>query len=153
MYHAGRGLTRARRYRNALIRLSHHCFAQGQSLAHTVFTHEIPCSRKTLYNYIDQVFLLLKTSIYAARYVLKCKPRKLVQGSAWLQKNSVGRTHENFQNSFRKILIFQLSNLDTVEGGWDNSTQVFLTIFFRNCSLYAYFCAAREITGPGSESF
>ena len=29
--------------------------------------------------------------------------------------------------------------LDTVEGGRDNSTQAFLTIFFRNCSLMLIF--------------
>ena len=68
--------------------------AQGQSLAHiyAFHGHEIPCSQKdALQLYRPRRFLLLRTSICAARCVTNDKPRKtVVQGHrAWLQKNSV----------------------------------------------------------------
>ena len=91
LYHAGRGLTRLLPISQCLIRLSHHCLPRDSHwrtfMPFTDTRFLVPERRSTIISI--RVFLLLKTSIYAARYVTNASQEKLVQGSAWLQKNSV----------------------------------------------------------------
>ncbi|WPC43679.1 helix-turn-helix domain-containing protein [Clostridium sp. JS66] len=51
---------------------------QGQSLAHIYAFHgqEIPCSRRTLYNYIDKGVFTAKNIDLRRKVRYKCKPRK-----------------------------------------------------------------------------
>ena len=112
--------------------------AQGQSLAHiyAFHGHEIPCSRKTLYNYIDQGVFTAKNIDLRRKVRYKCKPRKTgTRVSLAAKEFRIGRTYENFQKFIQENPDIPVVELDTVEGGRDNSTQAFLTIFFRNCSL------------------
>ena len=116
--------------------------AQGQSLAHiyAFHGHEIPCSRKTLYNYIDQGVFTAKNIDLRRKVRYKCKPRKTgTRVSLAAKEFRIGRTYENFQKSIQENPDIPVVELDTVEGGRDNSTQAFLTIFFRNCSLMLIF--------------
>ena len=86
-----RGLTRLLPISQCLIRLSHHCLPRDSHwrtfMPFTDTRFLVPERRSTIISI--RVFLLLKTSIYAARYVTNASQEKLVQGSAWLQKNSV----------------------------------------------------------------
>lgn len=112
--------------------------AQGQSLAHiyAFHGHEIPCSRKTLYNYIDQGVFTAKNIDLRRKVRYKCKPRKAgTRVSLAAKEFRIGRTYEDFQKFIQENPDIPVVELDTVEGGRDNSTQAFLTIFFRNCSL------------------
>lgn len=116
--------------------------AQGQSLAHiyAFHGHEIPCSRKTLYNYIDQGVFTAKNIDLRRKVRYKCKPRKTgTRVSLAAKEFRIGRTYEDFQKFIQKNPDLPIVELDTVEGGRDNSTQAFLTIFFRNCSLMLIF--------------
>ena len=116
--------------------------AQGQSLAHiyAFHGHEIPCSRKTLYNYIDQGVFTAKNIDLRRKVRYKCKPRKTgTRVSLAAKEFRIGRTYENFQKFIQENPDIPVVELDTVEGGRDNSTQAFLTIFFRNCSFMLIF--------------
>lgn len=116
--------------------------AQGQSLAHiyAFHGHEIPCSRKTLYNYIDQGVFTAKNIDLRRKVRYKCKPRKTgTRVSLAAKEFRIGRTYEDFQKFTQENPDIPVVELDTVEGGRDNSTQAFLTIFFRNCSLMLIF--------------
>ena len=116
--------------------------AQGQSLAHiyAFHGHEIPCSRKTLYNYIDQGVFTAKNIDLRRKVRYKCKPRKTgTRVSLAAKEFRIGRTYEDFQKFIQENPDIPVVELDTVEGGRDNSTQAFLTIFFRNCSLMLIF--------------
>ena len=116
--------------------------APGQSLAHiyAFHGHEIPCSRKTLYNYIDQGVFTAKNIDLRRKVRYKCKPRKTgTRVSLAAKEFRIGRTYENFQKFIQENPDIPVVELDTVEGGRDNSTQAFLTIFFRNCSLMLIF--------------
>ena len=116
--------------------------AQGQSLAHiyAFHGHEIPCSRKTLYNYIDQGVFTAKNIDLRRKVRYKCKPRKTgTRVSLAAKEFRIGRTYEDFQKFIQKNPDIPVVELDTVEGGRDNSTQAFLTLFFRNCSLMLIF--------------
>lgn len=116
--------------------------AQGQSLAHiyAFHGHEIPCSRKTLYNYIDQGVFTAKNIDLRRKVRYKCKPRKTgTRVSLAAKEFRIGRTYEDFQKFIQENPDIPVVELDTVEGGRYNSTQAFLTIFFRNCSLMLIF--------------
>lgn len=116
--------------------------AQGQSLAHiyAFHGHEIPCSRKTLYNYIDQGVFTAKNIDLRRKVRYKCKPRKTgTRVSLAAKEFRIGRTYEDFQKFIQENPDIPVVELDTVEGGRNNSTQAFLTIFFRNCSLMLIF--------------
>lgn len=116
--------------------------AQGQSLAHiyAFHGHEIPCSRKTLYNYIDQGVFTAKNIDLRRKVRYKCKPRKTgTRVSLAAKEFRIGRTYEDFQKFIQENPDIPVVELDTIEGGRDNSTQAFLTIFFRNCSLMLIF--------------
>lgn len=116
--------------------------AQGQSLAHiyAFHGHEIPCSRKTLYNYIDQGVFTARNIDLRRKVHYKCKPRKTgTRISLSAKEFRIGRTYEDFQKFMQSNPDTPVAELDTVEGGRENSTQAFLTIFFRNCSLMLIF--------------
>lgn len=115
---------------------------QGQSIAHiyAFHGHEIPCSRKTLYNYIDQGVFTARNMDLRRKVRYKCKPRKTgTRISLAAKEFRVGRTYEDFQKYIQKNPSLSVVEMDTVEGGRENSTQAFLTMFFRNCSLMLIF--------------
>lgn len=115
---------------------------KGQSLAHiyAFHGHEIPCSRKTLYNYIDQGVFTARNIDMRRKVRYKCKPRKKgTRISLAAKEFRIGRTYEDFQKYIQANPEIPVVELDTVEGGRDNSTQAFMTMLFRNCSLMLIF--------------
>ncbi len=115
---------------------------QGQSLAHiyAFHGHEIPCSRKTLYNYIDKGVFTAKNIDLRRRVRYKCKPRKAgTRVSLAAKQFRIGRTYEEFKKYVQMNPMVPIVEMDTVEGGRENSTQAFLTMLFRNCSLMLIF--------------
>lgn len=111
---------------------------KGQSLAHIYSTHasEIPCCRKTLYNYIDK-------SVFSARNIdlrrrVRYKVRKkATRVSLSFREFRVERTYEDFQKIMREHPDTAVVEMDTVEG--TKGGKVFLTMFFRSCSLMLVF--------------
>lgn len=115
---------------------------QGQSLAHIYAFHgrEIPCSRRTLYNYIDKGVLTAKNIDLRRKVRYKCNPRKRgTRISLVAREFRIGRTYEDFQKYMREHPNVPVVEMDTVEGGHGNSKQAFLTMLFRNCSLMLIF--------------
>lgn len=111
---------------------------KGQSIAHIYANHaeEINCSRRTLYNYIDQ-------SVFTARNIdmrrrVKYKIRKTpTQSSVKNREYREGRNYEHFQALMKADPNINVVEMDTVEGV--KCGKVLLTIMFRNCSLMLAF--------------
>lgn len=111
---------------------------KGQSVAHIYATHKehLPCSKRTLYSYIDSNFLTVK-NIDLPRKV-RYKPRR--SKKARELPNAVyrdGRTYVDFENYISQNPEVNVVEMDTVEGG--NSGKVVLTLYFRNCSFMLVF--------------
>lgn len=115
---------------------------QGQSLAHIYahHGHEIPCSRRTLYNYIDKGVFSARNIDLRRRVRYKCKERKKGTRISLLARQfRIGRTYDDFCAALKRDPSVPVVEMDTVEGGRGNSKQAFLTMFFRNCSLMLCF--------------
>ena len=111
---------------------------KGQSVAHIYATHKVhlPCSKRTLYSYIDSNLLTVK-NIDLPRKV-KYKPRrskKVRELSNAVYRD--GRTYIDFENYISQNTEVNVVEMDTVEGG--HSGKVFLTLYFRNCSFMLVF--------------
>lgn len=113
---------------------------KGQSIAHIYAHHasEIPCCRKTLYNYIDKsVFTARNIDLRRrVRYKVRKSPTRI---SLSAREFRIGRTYEEFQKLMKENPQTPVVEMDTVEGGKGTGSKVFLTMFFRNCSLMLIF--------------
>ncbi|NSB31215.1 IS30 family transposase [Clostridium saccharoperbutylacetonicum] len=120
---------------------------QGQSLAHIYahHGHEIPCCRRTLYNYIDKGVFTAKNIDLRRRVRYKCKERKKgTRISLSAREFRIGRTYDDFCTLLKTIPGSQVVEMDTVLGGHGNGRQAFLTMLFRNCSLMLIFVLAEK---------
>jgi IS30 family transposase len=120
---------------------------QGQSLAHIYahHGHEIPCSRRTLYNYIDKGVFTARNIDLRRRVRYKIKERKKgTRISLSAREFRIGRTYEDFCSLLKKSPETSVVEMDTVEGGRGNGKQAFLTMLFRNCSLMLIFVLAEK---------
>ena len=78
---------------------------QGQSLAHIYahHGHEIPCSRRTLYNYIDKGIFTARNIDLRRRVRYKCKERKKgTRISLSAREFRINRTYEDFCTLLKK---------------------------------------------------
>mgnify|MGYP000501254037 CR=1 FL=1 len=115
---------------------------KGQSMAHIYahHGHEIPCSRRTLYNYIDKGVFSARNIDLRRRVRYKSKVRKTGTRISLLSKEfRIGRMYDDFQKLLKDTPDINVVEMDTVEGGKGNSKKVLLTMFFRNCSLMLIF--------------
>lgn len=120
---------------------------QGQSMAHIYahHGHEIPCCRRTLYNYIDKGVFEAKNIDMRRRVRYKCKERrKGTRISLSARKFRINRTYEDFSSLMKNTPATRVVELDTVEGGRGNSRQAFMTMLFRNCSLMLIFVLSEK---------
>ncbi len=111
---------------------------KGQSIAHIYAHHaeEIGCSRRTLYNYIDQSVLTARNLDLRRR--VKYKQRKAsTRTSIKDRAYREGRNYPDFQKLIKDHPDLSIVEMDTVEGR--KGGKVFLTILFRNCSLMLIF--------------
>lgn len=100
----------------------------------------VPGIQTTLYNYIDQGVFSARNIDLRRKVRYKCKPRKSgTRISLAAKEFRIGRTFEDFLKYTKENPMVPIVEMDTVEGGRDNSKQAFLTIFFRNCSLMLIF--------------
>lgn len=113
---------------------------KGQSIAHIYAHHgfEIPCCRKTLYNYIDKSLFDARNIDLRrrVRYKLRKKSNRVSLIAREFRK---GRTYEEFQKLLRDNPPTNVVEMDTVEGSKLNGKKVLLTMMFRNCSLMLIF--------------
>ena len=104
---------------------------KGQSISHIYKTHDIPCTRATLYRYVSNNYFSVGP-IDLPRKV-RMKKRKQKKGEP---KNTLARTNRTY-NDFQKYIElhpdFPIVEMDTVEG--IKGGRVLLTLLFRPSKL------------------
>lgn len=112
---------------------------QGQSIAHIYAVHrnEIPCSVKTLYNYIDMGILTARNIDLPKK--VKYKPRKRKRKEPEIDYACrEGRTYKDFLEYMEKNGETNVVELDTVHGARAKGS-VMMTMLLRNTSLMLIF--------------
>lgn len=103
---------------------------KGQSLSHIYATHaeKIPCSIRTVYDYIEQG--LLSASNLDLRRKVSYKKRKKASTTPCNYRYRQGRTYEDFIRFTGENPEINIAEMDTVEGKKGES-KVLLTIYLR----------------------
>jgi IS30 family transposase len=109
----------------------------GQSIPVIYFSHaeEIPCSIRTLYNYVDDCYLTAR-NIDMPRKV-RFKPRYSHGDSRNREAFAVGRSYTDFQKYIEAHPYANICEMDTVIGA--RGGKVLLTLLLRSCSLLIAF--------------
>lgn len=112
---------------------------KGQSIAHIFASHadEIPCSRRTLYNYIEKGILGAK-NIDLPRKVRYKPRRKKYKAPVKEPDYRKNRTYLDFQKYMEQHPEANVVEMDTVQGS-RCGTAAILTMLFRNCNLMIAF--------------
>lgn len=115
---------------------------KGQPLGHIYATHaaEISCSRRTLYNYVDQRLLVARNVDLPRRVRFKRRYRKS-RKEGYNDINQSYRNRRTFKDFERFIEAHpdvEVVEMDTVKGNI-NGGKVFLTMLFRNSSFMLIF--------------
>lgn len=108
---------------------------QGQSISHIYKTHDIPCSRATLYKYIS-LNCFSVGPIDLPRKV-KLKKRKSKKKETKDTKARFNRTYEDFKKYTEQNPDIPIVEMDTVEG--IKGGRVLLTMLFRKSKLMIAF--------------
>jgi transposase, IS30 family len=110
---------------------------RGQSIAHIYAKHaeDIPCSSRTLYNYIANNLLSVKNIDLPrkVRYKPRKKHKKPIRDAIWLE----GRKYSDFTKYLEENSDTSVVEMDTVEGV--KGGKVLLTMLFRNSRLMIAF--------------
>ena len=106
-----------------------HIFASNQE--------SVPCSIRTLYNYIDQgYFTAINLDLpRKVRYKKRRQVRREPDNTGYRKD----RSYQDFERYLEKFPDTNVVELDVVEGAGGKSEQVLLTMLFRNCSLMLIF--------------
>lgn len=116
---------------NNLDRIISPLIKQGQSISHIYKTHDIPCSRSTLYKYIDNNCFSVG-SIDLPRKV-RLKKRKQRKAETKDTSARTNRTYEDFTKYIEQNPELPIVEMDTVEG--IKGGRVLLTLLFRSSRL------------------
>lgn len=108
---------------------------QGQSISHIYKTHDINCSRSTLYKYVDNNCFSIGP-IDLPRKV-RLKKRKQKKSEKKDTKARTNRTYEDFQKYTEQNPELPIVEMDTVEG--IKGGRVLLTLLFRSSRLMLAF--------------
>lgn len=108
---------------------------QGQSISHIYKTHDIPCSRASIYKYVSNNCFSVGP-IDLPRKV-KLKKRKEKRKEPKDTKARQNRTYENFLKYIEQHPDTSIVEMDTVEG--TKGRRVLLTFLFRNSRLMLAF--------------
>lgn len=116
---------------------------QGQSPYMLLQNHpEIPCSEKTLYNYIESGALSVKNIDLPKK--VKYKIRSSGSSDAVDKTIYEGRTYRDFQSFLKEFPDTSITEMDTVTG-CEGSRKVLLTFHFDCCSfMMAYLLDSKE---------
>ena len=113
---------------------------KGQSLSHIYKTHDIPCTRATLYNYLSKNCFSVGP-IDLPRKV-RMKKRKQKKTEAKDTNARTNRTYEDFQKYIELHPELPIVEMDTVEG--IKGGKVLLTLLFRNSRLMLAFILSEK---------
>lgn len=111
----------------------------GQPLSHIYASNQdsVPCSIRTLYNYIDQgYFTALNLDLpRKVRYKKRRKARRDPDNTCYRED----RSYQDFEKYMENHPDTNVVELDVVEGAGGKSEKVLLTMLFRNCNLMLIF--------------
>ena len=111
----------------------------GQPLSHIYASNQdsVPCSIRTLYNYIDQgYFTALNLDLpRKVRYKKRRKARRDPDNTGYRED----RSYQDFEKYMENHPDTNVVELDVVEGAGGKSEKVLLTMLFRNCNLMLIF--------------
>ena len=108
---------------------------KGQSISHIYQTHDIPCSRSTLYRYLSKnCFSVGPIDLPRKVRMKKRKERRIEPKDTKARTN---RTYEDFQKYIELHPELPIVEMDTVEGV--KGGRVLLTFLFRNSRLMLAF--------------
>lgn len=112
---------------------------QGQSIAHIYCVHkdEIPCSMKTLYNYINQNILTIRNIDLPKKVKYKVRKKKRADNKTNFTYRE-NRTYKDLQDYISEHPYENVVELDTVHGS-NKKGKVLLTMLFRNCNFMLIF--------------
>lgn len=108
---------------------------QGQSISHIYQTHDIPCSRSTLYRYLAKNCFSVGPIDLPRKVRMKKRKEKRTQPKD--TKARTNRTYEDFQKYIELHPDLPIVEMDTVEG--TKSSKVLLTLLFRSSRLMLAF--------------
>lgn len=109
---------------------------QGQSISHIYKTHDINCSRSTLYNYVsNNCFSIGPIDLPRKVRLKKRKKKKAIEKKD--SKARINRTYEDFQKYIEQNPELPIVEMDTVEGV--KGGRVLLTFLFRSSRLMLAF--------------
>ena len=108
---------------------------KGQSISHIYQTHDFPCTRSTLYNYLSKNYFSVGP-IDLPRKV-RMKKRKQRKTETKDTQARTNRTYEDFQKYIEQHPELPIVEMDTVEG--KKGGKVLLTLLFRNSRLMLAF--------------
>lgn len=108
---------------------------QGQSISHIHRTHDISCSKATLYNYLDKNCFSVGALDLPRK--VRLKKRKKAKSTPKETKARIGRTYEDFQKYTAEHPELPIVEMDTVEG--KKGGKVLLTLLFRSSRLMLAF--------------
>lgn len=108
---------------------------QGQSISHIYQTHDIPCSRSTLYRYLAKNCFSVGPLDLPRK--VRMKKRKEKRTKLKDTKAKTNRTYEDFQKYIELHPDLPIVEMDTVEG--TKGGKVLLTLLFRASRLMLAF--------------
>jgi len=108
---------------------------KGQSLSHIYKTHDIPCTRATLYNYLSKNCFSVGPIDLPRKVRMKKRKQKKTEAKATTARTN--RTYEDFQEYIELHPELPIVEMDTVEG--IKGGRVLLTFLFRSSRLMLAF--------------
>jgi len=113
---------------------------QGQSISHIHKTHDISCTRATLYNYLAKNCFSVGNLDLPRK--VRLKKRKKAKTTPKETKARNGRTYEDFKKFIEDNPDLPIVELDTVEG--KKGGKVLLTMLFRSSRLMLAFIRSNK---------
>lgn len=120
---------------NSLDRIVSPLVQKGQSISHIHKTHDLPCSRATLYNYVSKNCFSISPIDLPRKVRMKKRKQKRTEPKGTTARQ--GRTYEDFQKYLELHPDTQVVEMDTVEG--IKGGRVLLTFLFRTSRLMLAF--------------
>ena len=116
----------------------------GQPLSHILSVHadEIPCSLRTLYNYIDKGLLDARNLDLPRKVRFKKRRHRFSQPSQTEQNYRHRRTYKDFQRYTEAFPDLEVVELDTVKGSRD-AGKCLMTLLFRRSGFMLVFLLNR----------
>ena len=122
---------------------------QGQSISHIHKTHDISCTRATLYNYLAKNCFSVGPLDLPRK--VRLKKRKKARANPKETKARNGRTYEDFKKFTEDNPDLPILEMDTVEG--KKGGYVLLTMLFRNSKLMLAFLLKSKTTASVKNVF